>query len=357
MLLFPETAVKFEKRRLVEMDRCYAVAAINTRGEDKILFATEGEGPCVAFSGPDFSRRETVYEGPGGCMGMVPVPGCRGDFLAVQKFFRMYRWEEALLVWMEALEQGGWRMHELLALPYLHRFDILTAPDGRSHLVVCTLAASKDSRDDWSTPGCVYVAPMPRDWTQETRLRPLRADLFQNHGYCRAALNGRTCGLVGARQGVFAVFPPRDEGEDWSVEQLLDTPAGDVAVTDIDGDGKPEMAVIEGFHGRGFSVYRENRGVWTEMYRDADDSDFHHVAWGGMLGSLPVFLGGCRRGSRELFLLTCENGRMVRRVVDAGAGPSNAAVAVVNGAPYIVSANREIGEGAIYRAKHWPPEA
>ncbi len=340
--------MKFEKKKLLDMNRCYSVAAINTWGEDKIFFATEGEGKCVAFSGPDFAREETVWEGPGGCMGMVPVPGRKGDFLAVQKFLRMFQWEEACLVWVEALEHGGWKAHELFTLPYLHRFDILTAQDGRSYLICCTIAQAKETKEDWSKPGSIFVAPMPTSWTEKIELRPLRNDLFQNHGYCRGKLDGSECGLVGAREGVFAVIPPQNSGQDWEVRQLLNAPAGDVAVTDLDGDGKLEMAVIDGFHGNGFSVYRQNGGAWNKIYEDPDHSAFYHVAWGGKLGGVPAFIAGCRRGSQELFALTCENGAFTRRVIEAGTGPSNATAADIGGQTWVISANREIAEGAVY---------
>ena len=76
--------MRIEKRFLTEMNRCYSASSIVVDGQTRILLATEGEGPCLAWSGADYDSVDTVWDGPGGTMSMVPIPGSNGEFLAVQ---------------------------------------------------------------------------------------------------------------------------------------------------------------------------------------------------------------------------------------------------------------------------------
>ena len=62
------------KTVLARLDKCYATAAMEIAGRLRYIIATEGVGPCVAFSDADRSM-ETVWEGPGGTMNIVPIPG------------------------------------------------------------------------------------------------------------------------------------------------------------------------------------------------------------------------------------------------------------------------------------------
>ena len=46
--------MKIEKRILTSMNRCYAAAHVEVGGQTRILLATEGEGPCMAWAGPGY---------------------------------------------------------------------------------------------------------------------------------------------------------------------------------------------------------------------------------------------------------------------------------------------------------------
>ena len=78
--------MKIEKKFLTNLFRCYATSSTVVNGERVILLATEGEGACYSYSGEEF-KQNTVWDGPGGTMSIVSVPGENGDFLAVQNFF------------------------------------------------------------------------------------------------------------------------------------------------------------------------------------------------------------------------------------------------------------------------------
>ena len=72
------------------------------------------------------------------------------------------------------------------------------------------------------------------------------------------------------------------------------------------------------------------------------------MVWGGKLRGEPVFIGGCRGGNKELFLLRWKDGIIVSETIEAGAGPAN--ICVINGKDrdLILTANHESGEGAVF---------
>ena len=148
--------MNIEKLFLTEMNRCYSANHLVVDGRTRILLTTEGEGPCKAWLGPDYRETHNVWDGPGGTMSIVPIPGTNGEFLAVQKFFKMFQWEEAKVVHVRPLAAGGYEVTDILHLPYIHRFDLLTV-NGRHYFIGCTLATTKESTEDWSTPGKIWV--------------------------------------------------------------------------------------------------------------------------------------------------------------------------------------------------------
>ena len=339
-----------EKKFLAELPRCYAAAGMVVEGENTVLVATEGEGACLAFSGKDFGRMSRVWDGPGGTMSMVPIPGRQGEFLAIQKFFKLFQWDEAILVWVKPVSGGGFALRQILHLPYIHRFDLFQV--GASiYFLGCTLAESKETRDDWSKPGKIHVGELGDDWDHPLELRVLKDGLFRNHGYARSTWKGREAGLVTSDEGAFAVSPPSSRGGEWSVERFMDWPISDIAACDIDGDGELEYATIEPWHGQYFRVYKRSGGAFRRIYEHPEIAEFYHVVVGTKLRGRPVFIGGCRRGSQHLFYLQATSGdplALEAVTIENGVGPSNVAVLHEEDRDIIISANREKGEAALY---------
>lgn len=338
------------KKALVEMNRCYAASSLVIDGERHLLFATEGEGPCYAYSGADYQTRKTVWEGPGGTMSIVPIPGRNGEFLAVQKFFKLFQWDEAVVVWVKPRPDGSFAVRELIRLPYIHRFDLLTVGD-RHYFLGCTLAESKESRDDWSKPGKMYVGVLPGDWDQGLELAVIKDDLFKNHGYSRIEIDGVPRGMVTSEEGAFLVTPPSSASADWRVERFMDWPISDIDAIDIDGDGELEYATIEPWHGSYFRVYKKIDGEFVRIFEHPEVSEFYHVVVGATLRGTPVFVGGCRRGKMQLFYVRAESKAPLKLSaveIESGVGPSNVAVVNERDRDVIVSANREKAEAALY---------
>ena len=57
-------AMKFEKRVLTTLNRCYSATDILVDGVRRILVATEGEGACLAWAAPGYEAEHAVWEGP-----------------------------------------------------------------------------------------------------------------------------------------------------------------------------------------------------------------------------------------------------------------------------------------------------
>ena len=340
--------MRIERRFLAGMNRCYAATHIDVDGQTRILLATEGEGPCLAWVGPDHEGPHTVWAGPGGTMSMVPIPGTNGEFLAVQKFFRMFEWEEAKLVHVKPAGDGSYRVTDALHLPYIHRFDLLPVRD-RLYFIGCTLATRKASREDWSSPGKIFVGEYRGAGPLQVSV--LKDGLTQNHGYSRLERDGRVSSLVTCREGAYEVTPPQQPGADWGVRQFMDWPISDIAAIDIDGDGELEFATIEPFHGSHFRVYKRDAGAYRMVYQHPEVSEFYHVVTGTTLAGKPVFVGGCRRGRQQLFYVhALQDDPLVLQaeVIEEGVGPSNVHVMHEPGRDIIVSANRERAEAALY---------
>ena len=340
--------MKIEKRFLATMNRCYSTSCIEVDGEPRILLATEGEGACRAWTGADYTEAHDVWEGPGGTMSMVPIPGANGEFLAVQKFFKMFQWEEAKIVHVRPLANRAYEVTDVLHLPYIHRFDLLTV-GGRHYFIGCTLATTKESKEDWSNPGKIWVGEFKGKGALEVRV--LKEGLSKNHGYSRLTQDGRMSAMVTCEQGAFHVTPPASADADWTVQQFMDWPISDISAIDIDGDGELEFATIEPFHGSWFRIYKKIDGQFRKVYEHPEVSEFYHVVVGTTLAGVPVFIGGCRRGKQQLFYVRASNATPLQfalEVIEEGVGPSNVYVRHEAARDIIVAANREKAEAALY---------
>ncbi len=340
--------MNIEKRFLTSLNRCYSANHIVVDGQTRILVATEGEGPCLAWSGPDYQSSHTVWDGPGGTMSIVPIAETNGEFLAVQKFFKMFQWEEAKVVHVRPLSAGGYEVTDVLHLPYIHRFDLLTV-EGRHYFIGCTLATTKDAKEDWSNPGKIWVGeykgPGP------LLVKVLKDGLTKNHGFSRLTRNGAQCILVTCEEGAFEVTPPQQAQGEWTLKQFMDWPISDISALDIDGDGELEYATIESFHGCYFRIYKKIDGAYVKVYEHPEVSEFYHVVVGTTLAGKPVFIGGCRRDKQQLFYVHAVSTAplvLQAEIIEEGVGPSNVHVLHETGRDIIVSANREKAEAALY---------
>ena len=344
-LAYNNTIMKISKRHLCHLASCYAASHVVRNGRILLLLAPDAPGPCYAFDSQTF-KQEPVWAEPSGTMSLVRLPGGNGDFLAVQRFFPGFQAQGAEIVWVRGREKD-WQASTLCKLPYVHRLDVLER-EGKKYLLCCTLCTTKNSVDDWTSPGGLYAKELPGNMNEPISLTQIAGGMTRNHGYWRVKNKGYTSALTSCDQGVFEVLPPAKHGGKWIVKKVFDKSVSDLALCDIDGDGLDEMAAIEPFHGNRFCIYKRQENGCSLLYQYLGKTDFLHVAWGGKLRGQSVFIGGCRGGNKELFLLRWQDGKIISEIIEAGAGPAN--ISVVNGKDHdlILVANHESGEGAVF---------
>ncbi len=358
--------MQVKKKVIATMPKCYAITMLESGGERSFLVATEKAGDCQRFT-LDGEYIETLWSEPGGIMTMKQIPGSNGSFLSTHKFFSPNDSKEALLVIVEPLKADGspvaglseehsWKVRILTPLPFVHRFDILTV-NGRNYLIACCLKSDHEFKEDWNHPGRIYGCELPDDLSIYNEENPLPLEvikdgLTKNHGYGRCVMpDGQPGSLVAAEDGIFRVAPPREAGGAWSVEQLTTQATSDCTELDFDGDGVDELLTLSPFHGATLRILKPRDGKYETVYEYPGELEFLHAIWSGELLGIPTALIGYRRGDRDLLAISYNKDKADYEVqiLDHDIGPTNVAVFEKDGTSYIIGANRETDEVALYK--------
>lgn len=342
-----------QKKVLAELEKCYSIAPLQYQGAPHILVAAEKTDRCILFDA-EGNEKATVWEGPGGVMTMVQVPGTDGQFLATHKFYSPNDSKEAKIVIATPDGSGKWEIRTLAELPFVHRFDILKS-NGRNYLIACTLKSGHEYKEDWSSPGKVYAAQLPEDLSgfdsaHQLEFQILKDGMLKNHGYYKVREGNSESSLVCSENGVFRFYPPEQPEAAWTVEQLLDIPASDATLVDLDGDGEKELVVLSPFHGSEIRIYKKLREGYQNVYEYPEKAEFLHAIWSGNLNGKPTAVIGYRKGARRLMAFTWseEKKSYVFRTLDEDCGPANAYGYSLDGKDVLIAANREINEVAMY---------
>lgn len=346
-----------EKKVIGSIPRCYAVTPLYYKGKDHLLVASEKCDRCVLYD-MEGNEEETVWTEPGGVMTMLQIPGTDGEFLATHKFYSPNEAEEAKIIIATPKQEGGWDIHTLIDLPFVHRFGILE----RNHikyLIACTVkSGQKHTDNDWSFPGKVYGAVLPEDFSgfddqHQLNMDVLMDGMVKNHGYYKIYDEGTDKAVISCDSGVYTFAPPEQPGGKWVIEQLLDTPASDAVPVDLDGDGVQELAVISPFHGDHIAIYRKNYGKYEKAYDYDRPAEFSHAIFGGLLDKVPAVVIGHREGERNLIVFTwnAQKKEYMTEFIDRDCGSANVYKFTYQGADYLLSANREINEVALYKVR------
>ena len=75
--------MKAVKKPIDSLTKCYAVAPVSFNGRDYLAVAAEKQDACNLY-GLDGHKESTVWDGPGGTMSLVQVPGI-DSFFATQR--------------------------------------------------------------------------------------------------------------------------------------------------------------------------------------------------------------------------------------------------------------------------------
>ncbi len=345
--------VNIEKKVISNLNKCYSIAPLNYNGQEYFLVAAEKVDRCILF---DLNGNEvdTVWNEPGGVMSMVQVPGSNGVFLATHKFYSPNDSKEAKIVIVTPISKGNWEVRTLVDLPHVHRFDIVER-NGVRYLIACALKSGHEFKDDWSSPGKVYAAVLPDDLSSfhdgnQLKLTVIKDNMLKNHGYYRVKENGIDTCVISSDNGVFQFLPPSTAEGEWEIRTLLDTPASDAVLVDLDGDGEKELAVLSPFHGDQISIYKRQDGAYQKVYDYEKPAEFTHAIYGGELWGQQAVVVGHRKAERNLIMFTYDEAAKGYRaeVIDEDCGPANVLKLTKDGRDILVSANRETDEVAIY---------
>lgn len=339
-----------KKKVLANLEKCYSIAPLHYKGRDHILVAAEKTDRCILFD-MEGKEEETIWEGPGGVMTMVQVPGTDGQFLATQKFYSPNDSKEAKIV-IATPKDGEWEIRTLADLPFVHRFDILES-DGKNYLIACCLKSGHEYKDDWRSYGKVYVAELPEDLSRfdeehQLKLTVIKDNMLKNHGYYRVERNGKMSSLVCCESGVYRFCPPDSQNPSWKIKNIVNVAASDATLIDLDGDGKDELLVLSPFHGDTLQIYKEKAEGYELVYEYPEKIDFLHAIWSGKIQGKSVVMVGHRKGNRDLLKFYWEDGEYHAECIDHDCGPANVYGFRYKERDYLVAANREINEIAMY---------
>ncbi len=343
--------MKIKKIKTHELEKCYAICPLTYNGREHMLVAAEKVNKCLLFD-LDGNLEETVWEGPGGTMTMVQLPGSNGQFLATHLFYSPNDSKAAKIVLASPRGKDDWEIKTLVDLPFVHRFDILTS-GGVNYLIACALKSGHEYKEDWSSPGKIWVCELPEDLSgidenHQLQLTVLKEGLLKNHGYCRVEQDGKVWSAVAADNGIFKVVPPAEKGGEWTVETLIEDAASDMTFADFDGDGEVEMLVMTPFHGDTVKIYKKVDGVYTCIHTFDKDYEFAHAIWGTEMFGKGVAIIGHRKGDRDLLACVCGEDGYKLEVLDHDVGPANVRCYQKGSRIGLVSTNREINEIAFY---------
>ena len=345
--------MKVTKKVLGHLEKAYALAPITYQGAPHFLVASELAEPCLLFD-QSGNQKDVVWEKPGGVMSMVYVPGTDGQFLTTHRFYSFNDAAEAVISIVTPAAPGRWEIRTLVELPFVHRIDIVER-GGVRYLIACQLKSGHEYENDWRFPGKVFSAVLPEDLSgfnaeNQLELTLLKDNMPRNHGYYRVMDGEIPACIISAENGIFRFTPPAQAGADWEIEALTEDASSDAMLMDFDGDGALEIGAIAPFHGNKVRIYHEKNGVYQKVYEYEKDVPFCHGFWGGSICGKPTLIVGHRSGDRDLLAFTWNagTGTYESRLLDHDIGPANLLAYCKDGRDFLISANREIDEIAMY---------
>lgn len=345
--------MKIEKKVIATLAKCYAIAPLLYGGKEHFLVAAEKQDPCYLFDA-EGKKVDKIWDGPGGVMTMVQVPGTDGQYLSTYQFYSPNDSAEAKIVIVTPKAKGDWQVRTLVNLPHVHRFDILQR-NGISYLLACTVKSGHRFKEDWSMPGKVYAAILPKDLSgfdeeHQLKLEVIKEGMVKNHGYYRVMEGDIPTAVISSQEGVFRFTPPEKEKGKWTVETLLEEAASDAVLVDLDQDGEKELCTLSPFHGSRVSIYKKTAKRYEKVYDFAGGMEFAHAIYGGLLCNVPTFVVGHRKGNKSLVAIQYnkEKGIYEESVIDEGRGPANVFHYLYQGKDILIAANRETDEIAMY---------
>lgn len=335
--------MKFTKKVLADIKRCYSVSKIKYDNKEHLVFASEDPNiGCESFNLPDLDFDQEVWKTPGGCMSMIQIPNRKNQFLAIHEFYLKVHPSLANLALIEK-KADGFHIEKILDLPFLHRFDVFEYQN-KVYVILSVIAEDKQHKEDWSKPGQVYAGILEEDNTI-SHFTKIGDNMFHNHGFYHYEdeKGGIHC-YFGSDEGLFVLDINDSEITNWKLNKIIDGQIGEVAVIDIDNDGDLEIMTIEAFHGNNIYIYKLVDGKYQRIYHYDNKIAFAHALSAGVINGKNTFVAGVRREDCELFTVQYIDGKLKTEVIDTQVGPAN--LIVVDN--MIASANHTANQACIY---------
>lgn len=340
------------KKKLGDLDRCYCASHMYTKNGPKVILASEAyvdEGrPGYVFSGDNFEKLDLLWENGGGCMSILQIPGKDNEVIGIKDFYLKETPSRAKLVWGK-FEDGKWNFKDLLFKEYMHRFALSKIGED-VYIVVATIANKKQHKEDWSNPGSIFAAKLPKDLNEKFELREIKSGLYRNHGFYHDNRLNHNEIYFGSDQGIDKLYLNGDI-DTWKFERISHVATGEIAIGDLDGDGIDEILTIEPFHGDKIRIYNQKNNKLNMVFDYENKIDFAHALISTTFRGVKTFVCGVRRVEAELFYIQYENGKYIYKIIEKGVGPANLDCINLDNEDIIISANHSKNEAAIYIVK------
>ena len=285
------------------MERVYSLARVpsdSIGGPPAFLAGSESDGPILSFSPPHYEPK-VVATHPGGFISLATFKHQGERFvLAATKFFPGFDAAECD-IHVFPLDRGEdvSSVHSF-SMPYTHRVAVVEI-GGENYFVGSTLCAKKDSKEDWTQPGGIFIARIPNPIDSDWDIIPVLEGLNKNHGMdlARIESGGQRGFLVSALEGCFFLEIPDSAQGKWNTTQIDSDESSDAFAFDWDGTGQPQVFSIQPFHGHQVHVHRRDGDQWEKRLL-TDQIEFGHILWAGNLLGRRALVVGWRRGARDL---------------------------------------------------------
>lgn len=340
--------MKIRQKALASLESGYAVAVTTLNKQLYYLAGSEAEGGGCMLISARTGRIHPLQGLSGGIMSIVPVPERPGAFLAIQKFYPIFRSERAEIVYVQMIPQQdgtvSCNVKKICALPFVHRIT-LAGSEGSRRIVAATLCREKQFIEDWSTEGAVYEIMLSDALNGTAVPNMIFTGIHKNHGMFQYQSGGSDVVVVSGEEGVFELALHRESV--WSIQKILAEPTGDIWMYDIDGDGADELITIQPFHGENLRIYRRQGDRW-EVLREFELRFGHSIWAGNILGKAYIF-GASRAGAKELSVYRVESGIdencvIERKAVYEGLGIAQLAVCSEGDTVRVVTSNHGLNE-------------
>ena len=338
--------MKIEKRKICDLPMVYVTAELTLGGKRYLAAASEAPGEHAYIIDPETGDYAELWQGDTGVMNIIQIPG-EERLLAITKFYPIFQSREAAICLLTPGEGGymaPWRIEEILPLPFVHRIGIFESEEGL-FLLGCQLCHDKDFQEDWTQPGALWTAPVPKAGEGGWQWSKLFDGLTKNHGlYIDRGNQVYIC----AENGVL-LFDMKHyrAGQAMMPKLVSTTPTSDICLAE---DASGALAgVIEPFHGDTLAVYRITEKDYELQAKF--DIAFGHVVWVGTLFGKPAAIAGSRGGDRkQLEIISWQDG--TRTVMDEDVGPTQITVYEDGDTVKILSANHGSGDVSLYTLRN-----